>query len=198
MDRKNVEPNKIMYWKNIHGWFTFYKLYDKMVNKYDNALFVEIGTWRGKSAVYMAEKIKESGKNIVFDTIDLFQPTKYNDHAPYFDTNDFLPIVKKNIGPVKEFVNLVKGDSHEIVNQYADESIDFLFLDGNHKRKHVLKDLKLWYTKVKYGGVIAGHDADKKGVMNAAIQFFTHKPGLKIIEGNCWYYEKNELWTKKY
>ena len=61
-----------MYWENLEGQFTFQILYSNMANKFNNAKFVEIGVWKGKSAVFMAEKIKESRKNIQFWAIDTF------------------------------------------------------------------------------------------------------------------------------
>lgn len=40
---------------NIEGWFTFPKFYSKMVEKCQNGgKMVEVGTWKGKSATYMA------------------------------------------------------------------------------------------------------------------------------------------------
>ena len=62
-----------MYWENIEGMFTFQLLYSNMIQRFpNNSVFVEIGTRKGKSSIFMAEKIKESGKNITFYTIDLF------------------------------------------------------------------------------------------------------------------------------
>jgi len=47
---------KIKFWEEIQGWFDFFNLYREMAEKYDNATFVEIGTWKGQSTVYLAEK----------------------------------------------------------------------------------------------------------------------------------------------
>jgi hypothetical protein len=38
------------------------------------------------------------------------------------------------------------------------ESLDFVYIDANHKYDAVKKDLELWYPKVRKGGVFAGHD----------------------------------------
>ena len=43
-----------------------------MVESYDNAHFVEVGTWQGNSAAYMAVEILNSGKNIQFDVYDIW------------------------------------------------------------------------------------------------------------------------------
>lgn len=39
-----------------------------------------------------------------------------------------------------------------------DEFLDFVFLDGNHDYKFVLEDIELWSQKVRFGGIVSGHD----------------------------------------
>ena len=56
---------------NVPGWFTFPSLYSHMVERYDNAHFVEVGSWQGSSAAYMGVEIINSGKNIKFDVYDV-------------------------------------------------------------------------------------------------------------------------------
>ncbi|KKT51732.1 MAG: hypothetical protein UW44_C0008G0054 [Candidatus Collierbacteria bacterium GW2011_GWB2_44_22] len=53
---------------------------------------------------------------------------------------------------------LYKGWSHEIVKQFADESLDFVYIDGNHAYEYTVQDIALWSKKVRKGGVIYGHD----------------------------------------
>jgi len=180
-----------MYWENIQGWFTFDFLYSNMVEKFkDDAIFVEIGTWKGKSAIFMAEKIKNSKKKISFYTIDLFENNEKNDHSNLIDVNDLFLEAQKNINPVKDFVKIIKGSSHEIHKDFKDESIDFLFIDGCHTYEGVKKDLQLWYPKVKKGGVISGHDYNEitAGIKPAVDEFF--KFAAKPYSGGCWYLEK--------
>lgn len=40
----------------------------------------------------------------------------------------------------------------------ADASLDFVFIDANHRKAFVLDDLAAWTPKVRAGGIIAGHD----------------------------------------
>lgn len=41
---------------------------------------------------------------------------------------------------------------------FADESLDFVYLDANHSYLAVRADLRAWYPKVKVGGLLCGHD----------------------------------------
>jgi len=47
--------------------------------------------------------------------------------------------------------------SHEAVRE-IDRKFDFIYIDANHAQSYVMFDLCAWYTKVKDGGILAGHD----------------------------------------
>jgi hypothetical protein len=41
---------------------------------------------------------------------------------------------------------------------FDDGSLDAVYLDGNHNKHSVVKDLKNWIPKIKKGGTVSGHD----------------------------------------
>ncbi len=41
---------------------------------------------------------------------------------------------------------------------FANDSLDFVFIDANHLYKSVKQDIQLWWPKVKSGGYLFGHD----------------------------------------
>jgi|ERR1035437_5381558 predicted O-methyltransferase YrrM len=55
-------------------------------------------------------------------------------------------------------VTYVRKTSMEAVKDFADESLDFVYIDGNHAYKECKEDITEWAKKVRKGGVIAGHD----------------------------------------
>ena len=46
----------------------------------------------------------------------------------------------------------------DAVKDFADESLDFVYIDANHEFKYVTEDIFEWSKKVRKGGAIAGHD----------------------------------------
>jgi len=56
------------------------------------------------------------------------------------------------------FAKVILGDANEIVKDFTDESIDTLFIDGDHTYNGCMKDFIMWYPKVKKGGSIIFHD----------------------------------------
>lgn len=67
---------------------------------------------------------------------------------------------------------IVKATSLEAARKMQDRSLDFVYIDGNHLRDHVLADLAAWVPKVKPGGIIAGHD----------YKVYPHKPFIQVRE----------------
>ena len=60
--------------------------------------------------------------------------------------------------PWQKKVRYLRELSVKAAKHFDKESCDFVYIDGNHSFSHVQEDLRLWYPKVKRGGVFAGHD----------------------------------------
>jgi predicted O-methyltransferase YrrM len=156
--------------ESIDGWFDFFILYQEMIDKFDNAVFVEVGTWKGRSTVFMADRIRESGKDIKLYAIDIFGP--YVSEGKQEDSSDIYQEFLENIEPYKNFVTPIRGDSRSVHSQFADKSIDFIFIDGGHDYEVVKEDIRLWYPKLKDGGIIGGHDYCLAGIERAVKEYF--------------------------
>ena len=163
----------------IPGWFSYKELYDEVVDKSAfNATFVEVGTWLGKSTNYLATKIKESKKNINFTTIDTFKGTddeelhqnivgNYNGDIFYEFVDN--TVLSNNYGNFE----IIKDSSKNASNQFANNSIDYIMIDAGHSYDALIEDLKVWYNKVKPGGIVSGDDYGVfGGVTQAADEFF--------------------------
>lgn len=55
--------------------------------------------------------------------------------------------------------NVVLGDSLAWLPAVPNESFDFVWLDGDHTKAHVDKEITLLLPRLRPGGVIYGHDA---------------------------------------
>lgn len=55
-------------------------------------------------------------------------------------------------------VELIRQTSMEAVHQFADNSLDFVYIDGNHAYTFVRDDIREWAKKVRPGGIVSGHD----------------------------------------
>jgi len=53
---------------------------------------------------------------------------------------------------------IIKKFSLDAVNDLKPHSLDFVYIDANHKLRYVIDDLTEWSGRVRSGGIIAGHD----------------------------------------
>jgi len=145
------------FYKDITGWFSFAGLYREMVDRFDNASFVEVGTFKGRSASYMAVEIINSGKNIRFYCVDTWPDGKANPNLPSCPGTLYEEFLR-NIEPVKDAVVPMRQKSVEASQSFEDGSLDFVFIDAAHDYASVKADIAAWLPKVRKGGVLAGHD----------------------------------------
>lgn len=122
-----------------------------------------------------------------------------------FQKNNLHEAKKKTLANVKGFNYTVIQDwSDKAADQVEDESLDFIFIDGNHAYEWVVWDMYKWIPKVRKGGIIYGHDYDdysnhsrrfEMNVMNAVdgwMKSYKIKPWFVITNNRnkCWMYVK--------
>lgn len=173
------------------NWFTYPNLYKSIVKKFSSgSKFVEVGSWKGKSAAYLAVEIINSKKDIKLDCVDTWKGSAEHVDDQYVKSNSLYELFIKNTSSLSFVINPIKMDSISASKTYEDNSIDFVFIDANHEYIHVKNDIEAWFPKVKVGGTIAGHDYRNgwTDVDKAVNEFFAEK---KILAGeSCWVYEK--------
>lgn len=121
-------------------------------------LGAEIGVERG---IY-SQIIAESNPGLKLYAIDAWEAYQgYRDHTTqqkldgiFSEAQDRLSLYP-NVEMIREF-------SMEAVDDFEDESLDFVYIDANHEFQNVVNDICEWQTKVKVGGIIAGHDYIKR------------------------------------
>ena len=175
------------FYQNLgENWFTYPGLYSMVVDRFPtDSHFVEVGVWKGMSAVYMAVEIINSGKNIRFDCVDNWEYIDSQEEIPETMFNNLYETFLNNIEPVKHIITPVRELSWDGAKHYEDESLDFIFIDAAHDYESVKKDIAAWFPKIKKGGIISGHDYSWcEGVREAVNEFFQ---GKEIYENEgCW------------
>ena len=71
---------------------------------------------------------------------------------------------------------------------FQNESIDAIYIDGDHSHVGVSTDIKAWLPKIKQGGLIAGDDFDHfAGTRQAVTELL---PQYELSENDTWYFKK--------
>jgi hypothetical protein len=184
------------FYEHIDGWFNFKEIYDKaLAGCNDGAVFVEVGSWYGRSAAYMAVEIVNSRKHIDFYCVDTWTgsgdlPWMAAHLAP--KGGSALPYFQENMrsGGVLDRIKIIPRASVSAAELFPNDSIDFVMIDGAHDYASVRDDVRAWITKVKPGGVIAGDDADWPGVLIGAHETIPCSE-IEILNGTAnWRYRK--------
>jgi predicted O-methyltransferase YrrM len=164
------------------------------------AHFVEIGSWKGRSAAFMAVEIANSGKRIRFDCVDTWLGSQEKKHLedPSVKNGTLFDEFCRNTRPVKERINVVRLPSVEAAALYPDRSLDFIFIDAAHDYENVRADIGVWWPKLKPGGWMAGDDYRGSGVKKAVDHMFSWNvesvPGTGA--GCAWRVKKYDRFTR--
>lgn len=85
--------------------------------------------------------------------IDIFP----DGHAHNSEFHKYLESVKQLTDQDKRAI-FIRAFSPEVAYLVPDNSVDWIYLDGNHTYDAVRADVLAWYPKVKRGGLFCGHD----------------------------------------
>ena len=159
---------------SIPGFFFFKSIYDYIFQSLPiNGLFVEIGTYKGKSICYMAECIKVWKKNLTLYSIDNYSNNGYPERITYKEAKTNL----EERG-VLQFVNLIDMDSVSASGLFLDGSLDGVFIDGDSMYDSIKSDLQKWFVKVKKGGIIAGNNYTRIQSVRKAVDDFAKEMNI--------------------
>ncbi len=112
----------------------------------------EIGVYRGA----YSEALLKGIPGLKLSGIDLWE--LYPGYKDYTN-EDIKSAYEEALSRTKDFdCTLIKGWSNEVVKQFADNSLDFVYIDGNHNFEHTVEDISNWSKKVRPGGIVYGHD----------------------------------------
>jgi predicted O-methyltransferase YrrM len=120
-----------------------------------SGVIVEIGSWKGRSTVFLANGSK-AGPQVRVYAIDPHEGNGGDQRLTVIPTFDEF---KKNIAnaQAENIVIPIVKTSKEAANVFQ-EPCALIFVDGSHEPDSVKQDFALWYPKLIEGGIIAFHD----------------------------------------
>lgn len=126
---------------------------------------IEIGSYIGESTIIFASSFKQVTS--VDPYIDNYDPT---DHACKFAP--FEQVYRQFLSNTKQFSNItqIRKTSDDAVLDFEPNSIDFVYIDGNHTYEFVKKDIENYLNIVKLNGFIAGHDYQHEPIKQAIFE----------------------------
>jgi MMP 1-O-methyltransferase len=148
----------------------------------------EIGTYCGKSTIYLAAAASEAGQLVV--TVDHHRGSEeiqpgWQHHDPEVvdpETGrmDTLPFFRRTLAGagLEEHVIAVVGASTEVSRLWR-TPLGMLFIDGGHSEEHVIADYEGWAPWVVVGGALAFHDVFADPAQGGQAPYRVYQRALK-------------------
>jgi hypothetical protein len=152
-----------------------------------SGIWVELGSWTGRSAAYCVVELLNRNKLGEFYCVDSWkgETTIAYDQAI---VQDLQNIFRKNVDPVIDHISMLNMMSWDAAAQFEDNSVDFCYVDAGHSYEAVTNDLTAWWPKMRPGAMFAGDDYTKgyPGVQQAVWDFFRPMDIKVRRSGRCW------------
>lgn len=187
-----VDSN-IKIWRDIHGWFDYEDFYRWLVEEIPaGGKFVEVGCWLGRSIAALHSFAQEAGKTLELSVVDTFQGKPANEqHRAILAQHggNVMKAFMANTDALKVPMTIYPKGSPESASQFSDQSLDAVFIDGDHSYEAVRADIEAWLPKVKPRGILSGHDYDMQtdpDVVRVVNNYFDGGAEVQVM-GRCWY-----------
>ena len=123
---------------------------------------LEIGARFGESSKIILKYLNVNTYNIVdpYVSYDDYVNDGFNDIIGNDKDNQIFKTIKRELYEIHDDINFYRTFSNDTktINKIKDESIDLIFIDGNHSYKYVLEDLENYAPKLKKNGILCGDD----------------------------------------
>lgn len=152
--------------------------------------YVEVGSWKGGSIIYLANCLKHRWGQVKIFAVDCFDNITNEIDPIFYKTGNYWEEYERNLinAGVRNQITDIKKLSCDAANEFKDRSVGFVFLDAHKSYECVMEDLEVWYPKIAGHGTLAGHDAYKPSVIEA-LKYFCNEKGceFKTSSEDVWY-----------
>ena len=120
--------------------------------------FAEIGVWEGRFAEAVLRAVSSVQRYVM---VDPWRPLA-NWNKPLNVTAQTFAEAREKALARTEFAAerrvVLEGTTLEVAERIADDSLDAVYIDGDHTLRGITLDLLALYAKVREGGMIGGDD----------------------------------------
>jgi cephalosporin hydroxylase len=190
--------------EDITGWGGDDPFFENIIQKIKPKTIIEIGTWKGQSAITMGEALRkhnlQNSKIYCIDTWlgaiefwTIFNDTperdlKLNQGYPQIYYQFLSNVIHKKLTETIIPVPNTSQIGLKIL-KYKNIVPDLIYIDGSHEEEDVYADLNASFNYLQEG-VIFGDDHAWEGVKNAIDRFAKEKQIEYTIDGRFWIFTK--------
>lgn len=196
MNENNLFP------KDLQGWGGTHPIFEELINQTLPSVIIEIGTWKGQSALHMTKLLKNKNikcKIYCVDTwlggyADIVQDLN-RDPNWLLKKDGFPQIYKQFISNVKweeaeDYIITCPNTSDNYYHYFNSRNIkaDLIYIDGSHLFENVYNDIKNYSNLLNTNGIIFGDDYTFAiGVKQAVEKYcYENNKQYEVTEGRYW------------
>ena len=170
MPKNEITNEKLTFLRSIKGFMD--EAEGKCLYKYasiysDHGPVLEIGSYCGKSTIYLGLAAKNNGSCIY--AVDHHMGSEENQVGWEYHDNDLFDKETGRINSFPEFMrNIRKANLLDTIIPIVSDSLlvskkwktplAMIFIDGGHTQEAAFNDFKNWKDKIIKGGILAIHD----------------------------------------
>lgn len=173
---------------DLQGWSSNDRVIFDTLHSYEPSLVIELGSWKGASAIAMAQELLRMGRNTPIICVDTWLGS--SSHFLHKDSEDhFSSLMSRHgypqlyyqflanvvyTGSTSLIVPLPQTTSHAAqILAHLQLTPDYIYVDASHSYADVLLDLQQFWPLLANGGCLLGDDYHWTwpGVVRAAQEF---------------------------
>jgi hypothetical protein len=131
------------------------------------------------------------------ESLKLYVIDPYDDYVDWNGNNlnerqKLYEQARVRFAPYGDRFKLYRLTSDDAAEEFEKDFFDLIFIDGLHTYEQLTKDCANYYSKLKTGGIFAGHDYTVIEGVNRAVNEFAAKQEKEIHQGDCdtWFWIK--------
>lgn len=175
---------------DLQGWNSQDPVFESVIKELDPKLIIEVGSWKGASALHMASLCSENSEIVCVDTwlgaLEMWTDTQ--------DTERYLSLQLRNGYPQVYSIflsNVIRLGCENLITPFPQTSLiaywwfslkdvrpDLIYIDASHQYEDVIRDIENYWSLLKYGGILFGDDFFHWPGVNQAVKEFSVK--LKV------------------
>ena len=180
---------------DMQGWGSTHFFFKEILSYLKPSLIVEVGTWKGMSAMHMADLGKELGiPDLEICCID----TWLGSPGVWTKKEQVADILKMKHGwPMLYFTfmkNVVERGHHDVITpmpmpsdmgyfvlKQRNVKADMIYIDAGHEYESCIRDLNLYIELLSDDGILLGDDYETFPGVTQAAHEFADKNGLELV-----------------
>jgi cephalosporin hydroxylase len=146
---------------------------------------IEIGARYGESSETILRSL-DVREYIIIDPYQVYDEYKDDGFYDALEAKSGDTIFRETHNKLRKFhpnITFMRAfsDDETVLQSIADNSADLIFVDGNHNYDYVMMDLRSYYPKLKYGGILCGDDFHTRANENDYLHTLNEQDGHKQV-----------------